>query len=76
MPSKEVAGKETAGKEMAGKESASKEIASKEIAGINFFFESYYGRQVSQYFTNLLIKDILSKERTGKEIERKKLTSK
>ena len=38
-----------AGKEMAGKESASKEIASKEIAGINFFFESYYGRQVSPY---------------------------
>ena len=35
---------------MAGKENASKEIASKEIAGINFFFESYYGRRVSPLF--------------------------
>ena len=52
----EVAVKEIASKEMAGKEGASKEIASK--AGNTIFFKCYYGRQVSPYYTNLLITGI------------------
>ena len=59
---------------MAGKNSASKEITSK--AGITILKKCYYGRQVSLYYTNLLITGIVCKARAGKESTSKEVAGK